>query len=383
MVSHRKRPPPAEVVVAASPGAVGGEGGDGGDGVSDLLGPVVLNATIPQAEVGPRVRGRTFARPLVWGTAALWQGKKAHPEKTHRWTCYVRGPDGEDVSGWVDKVTFTLHPSFEQPVRELTVPPFEVTEEGWGEFEIGIAVDFKAVGREKGLKLRHTLRLYPTDPNEGQSLKKPVVVEHYDEVLFVEPNAAMIKVLEALPEPGAGARPEGASALDDYEPGWFPSWNDNEERAKVQAARDRVRNEIEYYRKRLRELEKARNDAVRSEERQRERLREQAQQNEAARQLEVIAAAQAAQAAQAAAASGAGAGDEGAAAQGGAPAEGRDVPNDAAGPEGAGPMDVDGTPAAAVQGADGIKAEAGSAGGDGAGAQSDGVHVKQEDGDAG
>jgi hypothetical protein len=38
------------------------------------------------------------------------------------------------------QVTFTLHPSFKQAVRTLTAPPFELTETGWGEFEIGISV---------------------------------------------------------------------------------------------------------------------------------------------------------------------------------------------------------------------------------------------------
>jgi len=376
MVSHRKRPPPVSEAATPASGRGGvpdgvGAGEEGGGDPIDLLGPVILNATIPQADVGPRVKGKTWARPLVWGTAALWQGKKAHPEKTHKWTAYVRGPEGEDVSGWVEKVTFTLHPSFEQPVRELVAPPYEVTEEGWGEFDIGISVEFKAVGREKGLQLRHTLRLYPMDPNEGQSLKKPVVVEHYDEVLFVEPNAAMAKVLEALPEPGSGEKPAGQSALDEFEgQGWFPSWGDSEERAKVQAARDRVRNEIEFYRKRLRELEKARNDAVRGEERQKERMREQAMQNEAARKLEEIQAA------------------EKAAGGGGEAAEGRDGPDGAgagaaaAGPAGAGPMDVDGAAAGAA--GEGVKAE----GGDGEGPagtqdRADGLQVKEEEGAAG
>ncbi len=38
------------------------------------------------------------------------------------------------------QVKFTLHPSFEQPERVVTAPPFEVTETGWGEFEIAITV---------------------------------------------------------------------------------------------------------------------------------------------------------------------------------------------------------------------------------------------------
>ena len=38
------------------------------------------------------------------------------------------------------KVTFGLHPSFAQAQRVCTRPPYEVTETGWGEFDITITV---------------------------------------------------------------------------------------------------------------------------------------------------------------------------------------------------------------------------------------------------
>jgi hypothetical protein len=77
---------------------------------------------------------------------------------------YVRGPGGEDLSPVVSKaraalgrppsvhkalttptlsptqVTFGLHPSFAQAQRVCTRPPYEVTETGWGEFDITITV---------------------------------------------------------------------------------------------------------------------------------------------------------------------------------------------------------------------------------------------------
>lgn len=56
---------------------------------------------------------------------------------------YVRGPNHEDLSLILDKVVFSLHPSFAQPVRELTEPPFAVSEMGWGEFEASIRLFFK------------------------------------------------------------------------------------------------------------------------------------------------------------------------------------------------------------------------------------------------
>lgn len=86
------------------------------------------------------------------GSLAFYLGKKADQFATHRWTLYVRSPNGEDLSTFIQKVAFTLHPSFAQPVRgnninfltyfnkfvaEVLAPPYEVTETGWGEFEAG------------------------------------------------------------------------------------------------------------------------------------------------------------------------------------------------------------------------------------------------------
>lgn len=60
----------------------------------------------------------------------------------------VRGPNDEDLSTFVQEVVFTLHPSFPNPVKTVTSPPFEVTEVGWGEFEAGIRIVFKSVNKE-------------------------------------------------------------------------------------------------------------------------------------------------------------------------------------------------------------------------------------------
>lgn len=38
------------------------------------------------------------------------------------------------------QVVFKLHPSFQQPVRAVDGPSFELTESGWGEFDIAVEV---------------------------------------------------------------------------------------------------------------------------------------------------------------------------------------------------------------------------------------------------
>lgn len=38
------------------------------------------------------------------------------------------------------QVVFQLHSSFQNPTREIMQPPYELTEHGWGEFEIVVTV---------------------------------------------------------------------------------------------------------------------------------------------------------------------------------------------------------------------------------------------------
>lgn len=88
----------------------------------------------------------------------------------------------EDLD-FLDRVEFHLHPSFAQPIRVVTEPPFEISEAGWGEFDIALILHFKNQA-EQPIQLIHSLRLYD-DPQKLS--KKPVVNETYDELLFVEP----------------------------------------------------------------------------------------------------------------------------------------------------------------------------------------------------
>lgn len=49
----------------------------------------------------------------------------------------------EDIGTWVKKVHFKLHDSYESPTRVVQKPPFEVSETGWGEFELVIKIFFQ------------------------------------------------------------------------------------------------------------------------------------------------------------------------------------------------------------------------------------------------
>ena len=74
----------------------------------------------------------------------------------------MRSPDPNfDLSVAISKVVFQLHPSFAQPTRELTEPPFEITEKGWGEFEASIRIYWAENSEERSTMISHGIRLYP------------------------------------------------------------------------------------------------------------------------------------------------------------------------------------------------------------------------------
>lgn len=160
-----------------------------------------------------RMRDTELVMPVCYGTCAYWLGKKADEYHSHKWTVYLRGPEHEDLSHAIQKVVFNLHPSFKEPVRVLEKPPYEVTETGWGEFEIGIAVHFAEDAGEKPLDLFAPLKLY-ADVESGekkpQQKNKPVVKEKFEEIVFHEPHEEFhrrMKAHETKPAPTSELTP--------------------------------------------------------------------------------------------------------------------------------------------------------------------------------
>ena len=78
--------------------------------------------------------------------------------------------------------------------------PFEVTETGWGEFQLNIRIVFQDPN-QKPLLLTHHLKLYPTDDTTSQvKTSRPVISEHYEEIVFDPPTPMMLEILEKEPQ---------------------------------------------------------------------------------------------------------------------------------------------------------------------------------------
>ncbi|GAA0154588.1 general transcription factor [Lithospermum erythrorhizon] len=146
-----------------------------------------LSADSGKKNLQKRIKDVEISVPIVYGTMAFWLGKKATETQSHKWTVYVRGATNENLGVLIKRVVFQLHPSFNNPVRVVESAPFELSECGWGEFEIGISIHFHDDVCERKLDLYHHLKLYSAEESGPQSIKKPVVVETYDEIVLPDP----------------------------------------------------------------------------------------------------------------------------------------------------------------------------------------------------
>ncbi|CAM6095183.1 unnamed protein product [Calypogeia fissa] len=221
-----------------------------------------------------RMKDVELTFPIAYGTISFWLGKKADEYHSHKWTVYVRSASNEDLGPLIKRVVFQLHPSFNNPTRTVDSAPFELTETGWGEFEIGITVYFHPDAAEKPLEIFHHLKLYPEDDSGPQNTKKPVVVESYDEIVFTEPSEAFFSRIKNYPIVSVNGMPVPAGASPPVIPAapgetekkrgdtkehslaqWFLKHSDTEELASLTAARHQVQSHMNRLKRELNTLE--------------------------------------------------------------------------------------------------------------------------------
>ncbi|CCK71758.1 YEATS domain-containing protein YAF9 KNAG_0H03440 [Huiozyma naganishii CBS 8797] len=162
------------------------------------------------APVAKRIKTLSVSRPIVYGNTAKKMGDQKPPnapvEHTHLWTIFVRAPQNEDVSYYIKQVVFKLHETYPNNTRVVNAPPFELTETGWGEFDVNIKINFADVANEKPLSLYHRLRLHPYDSpgnhiTSGTDEKGDHIIKasFFDEIVFNEPNEQFFQVLMTKP----------------------------------------------------------------------------------------------------------------------------------------------------------------------------------------
>lgn len=160
------------------------------------------------AEFGPdsggRIKGLTIVKPIIYGNISRYFGKKRDEDgHTHQWTVYVKPYKNEDLSTYVKKINFKLHESYPNPNRVITKPPYEVTETGWGEFEVVIKIYFNDPN-ERPVTIYHLLKLFQSETDIMLG-KKSLVAEYYDEMIFQDPTAMMQQLLNSTRPVAIGA----------------------------------------------------------------------------------------------------------------------------------------------------------------------------------
>ncbi|TFK43884.1 yeats family protein [Crucibulum laeve] len=236
-----------------------------------------------------RVRGLSIFRPIIYGNTATVLTQKERetlpsPDHTHRWTVAVRSaasaPDSEQVGGaddlsyFVKRVTFKLHDTYTNPTRNIDKPPFEVSETGWGEFEIQIRIAFISESGEKPMLLYHHLKLHPwtasgdpeIPPLDVAIKQGPVHSWQYDEIVFNDPYQNFLNLLTSHPPtplPKIKKRPVpfhlAHPASLEASKGGVPEFNvsmEKEEAERMEEARKKVIAEQDKWRAKLIEKEK-------------------------------------------------------------------------------------------------------------------------------
>lgn len=207
---------------------------------------------------GGRVQGVIIDKPFIVGSAAFrLNAEEKEGDNTHRWSVYVRGVGNSDISYYVRQVNFLLHQTIANPLRQITRPPFQVTDvKGWGEFVIQVEIFFHDPA-ESSVKLSHPLKLYPS--SHAVSKRKPVISEMYDQFMFVTPTQGFLTALEAqdtkvtahwLTQLGETAVAQRLHNLPPYDPQANPLtqyWNDQrfaDEESRDLTALDSMRAEM-------------------------------------------------------------------------------------------------------------------------------------------
>ncbi|KAJ0175046.1 hypothetical protein K1T71_009187 [Dendrolimus kikuchii] len=120
------------------------------------------------------------------------------------WRIWVRGVSGHDISAFVHKVVFHLHPAtaFVYPKRVLQEPPYEIQESGCSSIDIPIHVYLKYSSNPKKIRIRYSLQIENSTKSSSESR-----CIYYD---FENPSEQLCRALmegggEVVPHTGAGA----------------------------------------------------------------------------------------------------------------------------------------------------------------------------------
>ena len=185
--------------------------------------------------------------------------EKTPPDHTHEWTIFFKPVlDNIDLTPLIKKVTFKLHETYDTPVRSIEKPPYQVTETGWGEFEIIIKLHFHSGAElginEKNFQIFHGLKLHPFNPQHPPKENGEVHSVLYDELVFQEPTEKVFEILTQKPLNLLPYKLSDESKRDQE----YVRPDEIDELARLDVYINKVREEIENQRDQYKDLEQER-----------------------------------------------------------------------------------------------------------------------------
>lgn len=168
--------------------------------------------------------------PYVYGSLAFSLGKKGE-SYTHRWICYVRGVNNEDLSYLIHKVVFKLHSSFANPFRGTPLsrsrgPETTLRDSGGGlgrvrdQYPNPLQPPDHASRRaaSHAASTPPTIQLHHTHTSGSQQSKKPLCSEVYDEIIFTQMDVPPSPYSELPREDPLGQKQRARFAAGHREP---------------------------------------------------------------------------------------------------------------------------------------------------------------------
>ncbi|KAL3276558.1 hypothetical protein HHI36_011932 [Cryptolaemus montrouzieri] len=137
------------------------------------------DSSTSQQTIGVDRNRQKIKNRIIVGNISKWMPSYEDDNLTHKWMMYVRGPkDSPDVSHFIDKVVFFLHPSYKpHDVVEVCEPPFHLSRRGWGEFPIRVQIHFRCT-LNKPVDIVHNLKLDKTYSGR-QTLGNESIIDLY------------------------------------------------------------------------------------------------------------------------------------------------------------------------------------------------------------
>ncbi|CAR65363.1 DEHA2A05478p [Debaryomyces hansenii CBS767] len=211
-----------------------------------------------------RIKNVSIAVPVLYGNHSVRlapekRTEKTPPDHTHEWTIFFKPVlDNIDLTPLIKKVTFKLHETYDTPVRSIEKPPYQVTETGWGEFEIIIKLHFHSGAElginEKNFQIFHGLKLHPFNPQHPPKENGEVHSVLYDELVFQEPTEKVFEILTQKPSNLLPYKLSDESKRDQE----YVRPDEIDELARLDVYINKVREEIENQRDQYKDLEQER-----------------------------------------------------------------------------------------------------------------------------